>query len=395
MDVDPRNHIISLADQCVMCGLCLPHCPTYALDAQEAESPRGRIAMAAALAKGTATPEPALRLHLDHCLGCMGCEKVCPANVQFGELLVQTRALIGPSPGRPRLLLGVLKRPAWLRATQALVRGSGMARLLPALARRLPPSSAWRAALATLPRAQKPATLKTVSAPTNDRGHVAIFPGCVASVEDADAQVAAQSLLRAAGFKVTVLPAFCCGAMDAHGGLAKAAEDAALQVRQAWTRANADILVSVTPGCLGTLRRALPGVKVQDAVGLIAAHADALRFAPLKQRAALHVPCTQANVARTGDALRGLLLRVANLDVRTLPAAPQCCGAAGTHMLEYPERAAILRDARLGQVAALAPDLLLSSNIGCRLHLAAGMSEGKTLPTLHPLTLLAQQLESS
>lgn len=37
--------IVTLADQCVQCATCLPVCSTYALDADETESPRGRTAV--------------------------------------------------------------------------------------------------------------------------------------------------------------------------------------------------------------------------------------------------------------------------------------------------------------------------------------------------------------
>jgi glycolate oxidase iron-sulfur subunit len=44
--------------------------------------------------------------------------------------------------------------------------------------------------------------------------------------------------------------------------------------------------------------------------------------------------------------------------------------------------------------ATLDPTWLLSSNIGCRLHLGAGIDvQGLPWPTRHPLTVLAQPLE--
>lgn len=389
----PAARLAELADQCVQCGLCLPVCPTYALDQNEAESPRGRIALAAALARGQADPGAGLRAHLDHCLACLNCETVCPAQVKYGELLIGTRQLIGPAPGRPRRLLGLVSRPHWLRVLRRVTRWLGLRRWRPWLGQHLPAGSPWRAALLVLPNAPL-APKAHASAPRPGQPLLALFPGCVASVEDAAAQQAAIALLQAAGFGITVLPAFCCGAMDLHGGATAAAERAARQVRQAWASSGAGQLISVTPGCLGSLRHALPGVRVVDPVELLAAHAARLHFRPLAQRVVLHLPCTQINVARTDTALLGLLQRIPELDVALVPRPPHCCGAAGSHLLEFPERAAQLRDATLRQAATLAPQLLLSSNIGCRLHLAAGMdAQAKTWPTMHPLTLLARQLQ--
>ncbi|OOG43256.1 hypothetical protein B0E51_00045 [Rhodanobacter sp. C05] len=388
----PAGRIAELADQCVQCGLCLPVCPTYALDRNEAESPRGRIAIAAALARGQVDPTAGLREHLDHCLGCLNCEKACPANVQYGELLIETRALLGPGPQSPPQLLNLIKRPVLMRALRRIGGWLALSRWKGWLARRLPADSPWRAALLLMPT-EAPAARARANDKNHGQSRVALFPGCVASIDDAEAQQAAITLLQAAGFQVSLLPAFCCGAMDLHGGAVKSAERAAQHVRRAWAECGASQLVSVTSGCLGTLRRALPGVSVVDPVELLATHADALAFRPLAQRLALHLPCTQINVARSEHALLQLLRRVPNLDVMPLPRPPYCCGAAGSHLLEFPERAAQLRDATLRQAATLDPQQLLSSNIGCRLHLAVGIdAQGLHWPTRHPLTLLAQQL---
>ncbi|RUL74466.1 (Fe-S)-binding protein [Dyella choica] len=393
---NPRHRIAVLADQCVQCGLCLPVCPTYTVDGNEAESPRGRIAIAAALARGAVSSSAELREPLDHCLGCLSCERVCPAGVKYEELLVETRGLLGTAPGRPGFLLEIVKRPWLNRLAQRLARWSGVRRW-PGLA--LP--AAWRAGLAFVKHGGSLAAYGKLGRPHPNpllpsrgggRATLALFPGCAASVLDAEAERAAETLLTAAGYNVARLPAFCCGALDAHDGATRAAEAAAERVRQSWAEAQADYLVTVTPGCLSTLRKVLPTARVEDPYSLLVEQIDSLSFRPLRMRLALHVPCTQANVARSDAALLKLLQRIPQLELQRLPAPPYCCGAAGSHVLQFPQRAEQLRESVLAHIETLDVQGLLSSNIGCRLHLAAGLEEkASRLATLHPLTLLAQQ----
>ena len=237
--------------------------------------------------------------------------------------------------------------------------------------------------------------VRTRAAVSGSGTRVALFGGCVQGVYERDAQAAAVRLLETAGFDVTVVGNLCCGALAAHTGDAARAGKSMTRVDEALERSGARILLTTTPGCLGTLRASLPNTQVDDALGFLAAHADALQFDALEARVALHLPCTQVNVARNGDALRKLLARVPGLQVSVLPTQAQCCGAAGSHMLEFPQRAAAYREKVLAALPQPAPDLLLTSNIGCRLHFAVGLRErDSALRVEHPLTLLARQLNA-
>src|SRR5437762_12902751 len=73
-------------DSCVHCGFCLQACPTFLATGDESDSPRGRIELMRALEAGELAPgDPGVALHLDRCLGCRGCEPVCPSGVGYGR----------------------------------------------------------------------------------------------------------------------------------------------------------------------------------------------------------------------------------------------------------------------------------------------------------------------
>jgi glycolate oxidase iron-sulfur subunit len=52
-----------------------------------------------------------------------------------------------------------------------------------------------------------------------------------------------------------------------------------------------------------------------------------------------------------------------------------------------------LRDDKVAACRAVAPEMLVTANIGCALHLAQGLKQdGIKLPVLHTVTLLARQM---
>lgn len=393
--------LLTLADQCVQCGLCLPHCPTYRLEAIEAESPRGRIALAKALATGTLDPGPLALAHLDHCLGCLSCQKVCPSQVRYDDILTLARADLRarrPVPGRLRRWL---RDPARLTRLARLGAALRADRWLPALAGALPKHSLARRLASTQPPPPRAAPRGPPSTPIA-RGRVALFRGCVASVYDRDTFAAARTLLEALGYEVAATSAgACCGALPRHAGETEAAAANAAATREELLRSGAEIVLTTASGCHGDLRDQVASgsaMRVVEIHTFLAADPGfaALRFRPLAVRAALHLPCTQVNVAGGIDAIGVLLARIPVLTVLPLPEQPRCCGAAGSYFIEQPEFADRLRAQKLNQAAALQPDLLLTTNVGCRIHLDNGLRErAARVPVRHPLALLAEQLENS
>jgi glycolate oxidase iron-sulfur subunit len=365
----------TLADRCVQCGLCLPVCPTYALDPIEAESPRGRIALIKAWESGLLAPSKSGDSRLDHCLGCRRCEAVCPAGVQYDVLLSGARDRQRerrPVSARQRALEWLTARPQALTAMMAAYRI-----VFPLLPRRLRP----------LPRPVR-RNLPAINSGATAAKPFALFLGCVARSYESPLHTALFRLAKASGLEI-VVPAkqTCCGSLHAHAGASDTADALAATNRAAF--AQAGTVLSTASGCHDAIADSLRGITdVKDAIVAIAKRADSLRFAPRAERVALHLPCTQRSGIRSEEGLRALLARVPELEVVIIDAGLGCCGAAGTQMLTDPGRAARFRQPLLDQIAASGASRLLSANIGCRLHLGNGTS----LLVQHPLEFLSECL---
>lgn len=404
MPVDTA-HIQTLADQCVKCGLCLPECPTYRVARNEAESPRGRIAFAHALAGGRRELTPSLTTHLDQCLACMSCERVCPSQVHYGELIVATRALMrksAPTHAGPGPLGWLARHPRALRVALAvpdlpLLRQSLDSRIGQRLLRAL------RLDRIVRERPHLPPVFRNRMLPTSPkpRARLGLFSGCVASAVDRDVHASAQQLLTALGYEVIVPHGQgCCGALALHEGDLDGAAELATTTRHAFERADVDFALVSTSGCFGTLRDqvfAESPVPARDIHEFIAQDEwlPKLKFKPLDATVALHTPCTQANVVRSGDTIRALLRRIPQLRVTSLPRPPGCCGAAGDYFLRHADIADTLRAETLDAATALSPDMLVTSNVGCRIFLDNGLRQRDLrMPVMHPIALLARQLDN-
>jgi glycolate oxidase iron-sulfur subunit len=395
-----RARLLADADLCVKCGLCLPHCPTYRETLDENESPRGRISLLQGWALGRLPLTPTFRQALDDCLLCRNCEAVCPARVPYAGLVDGFRSLTGeaarPFPTRAisSLLRTGLRHPALARLGRRLIEGSHP----------LLPGSRWQRMVRTLPPltdprdwyGHHPARGKALA-------HVSLFLGCTASVADANTVMALLDLLPRLGVSITVPETQgCCGALDLHAG--KAAQAARSQTRNlaAFSNSELDAILTFASGCGATLSEYgtlgdTPEAhsfarRVFDVSQFLAEHVPADRWdlAPLEVRVLIHHPCSLRNVLKTEGGVEGLLRRIPGISIRTLPGKGHCCGAAGAYMVENPDMAERVRADSLAAIAEVKPDFLLTSNIGCALHLRAGLPDDVDLPVLHPIQLLAR-----
>jgi glycolate oxidase iron-sulfur subunit len=341
-----------------------------------------------------ATPTRATQEHLDRCLTCRNCETTCPSGVQYGRLVDVGRKLVDQQVERPfkeRATRAVLRN---LLTTRAVFEPAmAMGKMLKPLADALLPTAISSKipvsrAVGTIPSAQHAQKVLLL------RG--CVQPGMLPSIDAATMRV----LDKLGVQSVIEQRSGCCGAINQHLNAHESALNDARRNIDAWwphVQSGVQAIVMNASGC-GAMVKEYAHLLRHDthyatkAEQIVALTLDLAEYLPKFQtqllalarpsafapKVAFHPPCTLQHGQQVNGRVEDLL---SAMGAQVMPVAQShlCCGSAGTYSVLQPKLSKQLRDNKLADLQATAPELLLSANIGCITHLQSGTPT----PVLH------------
>jgi len=393
-DAQAEFYIPDAAD-CMRCGLCVNTCPTFKINPIAAETPRSRIRTIDNIINRNITVSGTELEHLNNCTQCRACEAICPSRMAYSELFDAARERLGTAGTLPATLgFKLIEHKCLLHAASVLMKlyqKTGLQYVVrrTGLLKRLNVDKAE----ALLPDIDTSPLAKVYPATRPHRGCIALFTGCVGNHFDRKTLLASITLLNRIGYDVLVpSEQRCCGAIHQHQGKTEITRRMADDNIRIFNAMNIDAIIYTASGCglmLHEYKQTFTH-ELSDITAFLGKHwPDNLHLKARTGKVAVHEPCSQRNSLKNQQHVYDLLARIPELSVIPLPENSLCCGAGGVHVLTHPDIAEPLRNAKINHFEQSQAELLVTSNIGCALHLKTGLSQDKVI---HPVVLMAAQL---
>ncbi|HEG43921.1 MAG TPA: (Fe-S)-binding protein [Phycisphaerales bacterium] len=417
-------------DRCMSCGLCLDDCPTYTTTGRSTSSPRGRMRLMMNLIKGTIDindkvpyTNVSVRHELETCLGCLGCNTSCPADIQHTDMFEclkmmffknnpqykeQLKAFLKEMPiDNPKkfrtlmILLFVAKRTGAIWITQ----NTPLKYLLPStkrnmvklLAKKIPYRPSSRVLSGFNPAIGK------------KKMRVGVFLGCINDHMFAEVNIAMVRVLQRLGAEVLVPKTeACCGAIHQHMGEREISSKMAIENCERFLDMGVDTIAVNAAGCglrVKAYTRALPhhpviqkiGPKFKDIHEIIW---ELLEMNPAlknqwiwpggKERYTYHDACHLVHGQGISDIPRKLLQCIQGLEYISLKESTMCCGSAGTYNIFHPELAQKIQSRKIMNILDTKASIVAVGNSGCSLQILSGLKEkGKSnVKCYHPVEMI-------
>ena len=420
------DHARSL--DCIHCGLCLTTCPTYQLTGSETSSPRGRIHLMRAVAEERLEADASFREEMDFCLVCRHCESVCPAGVEFGAMMEFTRSSL-MEQHRPGPLARIARWIGFQRilpsrfGLKAAVLGLNLGQRLGAIRLAAPLMGLRGSVMRHLPKVPPRSERRPLPALTPAKGEkrdrVLVLEGCVMPELFGRVNHAVARTLSATGLDVHAVPKHvCCGALHAHNGEMKAAEDLARKTIDMFDAVDSDARVVIdSAGCGAHMREygrllagdpnykeraAAFGARVVDYSEELSRPEARERLDPLLTKdhgiegpVTWDDPCHLCHGQGVTDEPRRLLDKVPNLERKEMTAANSCCGSAGIYSVLRPKDSLDVLAPKLKHLEESGAKTLVTANPGCHQQWQVGASREKlNVEVLHLAEVLDRAMGS-
>jgi len=394
-----------LINQCIHCGLCLPACPTYAVNGAEMDAPRGRIALMRAAAEGRVGLEDlqyGFAQHIDLCLSCLACQTACPSGVNYSGL-IETAKLAVEHHRRPgaverlvrwlgfRQMMPHVGRMKLMARLMWLYQALGLQRLVRALNFLPQPLRVMEGILPPItPRYRdyrQPAPALGVK-----RGTVAFFIGCIQEAFLSQANEATIRILQRNGYDVYFpLHQTCCGAAPLHVGETELARELARKNIEAFEPYS--LVINNAGGCGATLKdeyvhlfagdpawaekaRQL-SAKVKDISEFLVEHLHVPPAGRVEAKVTYADSCHLRHAQKVVDQPRQLLKSIPGVQWVELKQPERCCGSAGVYNIVHPDWADAILDDKMADIAATGAEIIVATNTGCHMQLWAGVRRAK------------------
>lgn len=394
-DTPEGSEADSILRSCVHCGFCTATCPTYQLLGDELDGPRGRIYLIKQVLEGNAVTRKT-QTHLDRCLTCRSCETTCPSGVRYARLLEIGREVVDEQVGRSlsdRLMRKTLRLilPFQGRVKTLLTFGRVLRPLLPGKIKKKIPT-------------QQSINIRPV---THHSRSMLVLEGCVQPVATPNTNVAASRILDRLGINLISAPeAGCCGAVSYHMNAHEEGRDFMRRNIDAWwpyiaadNESPCEAIVISASGC-GAMVKEYGEVLKDDPVYaekaqritelckdlteiLLDEDLTPLNISANRKKIAIQTPCTLQHAQQLNGVIDTILQRL-GFELTAVADPHLCCGSAGTYSILQKELSQQLLEKKLGTLESGEPELIVTANIGCQLHLE---SESK-IPVKHWMELL-------
>ena len=398
----------SILRKCVHCGMCNATCPTYGINGDELEGPRGRIYLIKDMLENNKPANKKIAQHIDSCLSCYSCMTTCPSGVNYMHLIDHGRNYVEETYKRPfldrtfrNILSFVLPRPkiflilAWI---SKIIKPFSF--LFPQFLRnslKLMPDRIPSKKL-KIQKTYSPESGKIVS-------RVALLTGCVQRVISPEINEATIRLLNRHNVEVVVMPDIeCCGSLNHHLGKKDLAKTSFVKNIESWHEEylsnGLDAIISNTSGCGTTLKDyghifksdkelKKKASKISELTKDITEFLDEnlkLNFKfneEKKYKIAYHSACSMQHGQRVHSQPKELIAKTGN-EVLEIPEGHLCCGSAGTYNILHQKMAKSLLQNKVKNIEKISPDFISTGNIGC----ITQISTGTRIPIIHTIELL-------